>query len=207
MHEPVLAIERLARRFGSLQVLRSLDLVVGPGERVALRGPNGSGKTTVLRCITGALTPSDGTISIQGHEPGTIDACRLLGVSLFQGSAFYLRLSGHANLLFFSRLLHSSKRVALASVEAIEQELGISAMARKRVDKCSAGMLQQLGLAQALLGNPALLVLDEATHSLDEAAVQRFWEVLDRRPRLAVLLATHDAADVDHCHARVDLPA
>ena len=207
MEEPVLAIERLARRFGSLQVLRSLDLVIGPGERVALWGPNGSGKTTVLRCITGALTPSRGSVSIQGHEPGTIDACRSLGVSLFQGKAFYLRLSGHANLLFCARLRHSSKRAALASVEAIEQELEISAMARRRVDECSAGMLQQLGLAQALLGDPALLVLDEATHSLDETAVQRFWEAVDRRPRLAVLLATHDAADVDRCHDRVDLPA
>jgi ABC-type multidrug transport system ATPase subunit len=206
MDEPVLAIKGLARRFGSLQVLRSLDLVVEPGERVALRGPNGSGKTTVLRCVTGALTPSGGTISIRGHEPGTIGACRLLGVSLLQGGAFYLRLSWRANLLFFARLVHNSKRAALSNVEAIERELGIAAIARKRVDECSAGMLQQLGLAQALLGDPTLLVLDEATHSLDEPAIQRFWEAVDRRPHLAVLLATHDAAEVDRCHSRVDLP-
>ena len=94
----VLTIEGLCRNFGARQVVRSLDLAVAAGERVALCGPNGSGKTTILRCIAGTLTPTSGRIGVEGHESGTLQARRLIGVSLSQERSFYLRLSGRENL-------------------------------------------------------------------------------------------------------------
>ena len=204
---PVLVVEGLARRFGTHEVVHSLDMTLVPGERIALRGPNGSGKTTVLRCIAGTVTPSGGRISIGGHPAGTIEARRLVGVSLSQERSFYLRLTGHDNLLFFARLRYRSTREALRRIEALEEELELAEIARERVDHCSTGMTQQLAFARALLGEPRLLLLDEPTRSLDQYAIDRFWQALDRRREgLALLIATHRPDDVAHCAEEIELP-
>jgi ABC-type multidrug transport system ATPase subunit len=202
----LLAISGLGRRFRSNEVVRSLDLELLPGDRIAFHGPNGSGKTTVLRCVTGTLAPSEGNIFIAGHLAGTIGARNLVGSSLAQERSFYQRLTAHDNLLFYARLRHRSEHAARANVAELEEELEIGAFARQRVNRCSSGMIQQLALARSLLGSPALLVLDEPTRSLDDEAVTRLWAALDRRPRLAVLIATHRLDDVDHCDARVQFP-
>lgn len=204
---PILELERLNRRFGAKHVVESLSVSVKRGERVALWGENGSGKTTVLRCVAGTLTPTGGSISIAGFAAGSRQARQLLGTSLGQERSFYLRLSGHANLLFFARMRHRTEREAARAVESLEDELELSAIAAERGDRCSAGMLQQLALARALLGDPPLLLLDEPTRSLDRSAVGRLWGALDRRPGTALVIATHNPEDIEHCEARIDLPA
>jgi ABC-2 type transport system ATP-binding protein len=204
---PRLVIEGLSRRFGAHEVVHSLDLTLERGERVALRGPNGSGKTTVLRCIAGTVTPSGGRISIGGHQAGSLEARRLIGASFSQERSFYLRLTGHENLLFFARLRIAGKREALRRVEALEDELELGAIARERVDHCSTGMTQQLAFARALLGEPRLLLLDEPTRSLDHDAVERLWGALDRRTeRLGLVIATHRPDDVERCETAIELP-
>jgi ABC-2 type transport system ATP-binding protein len=203
----ILKIESLNRRFGDHEVVRSLDLAVAPGERVAMGGPNGSGKTTVLLCIAGTLTPNTGLIQVGGHTAGAIEARRLVGASLSQERSFYLRLSGYANLLFFARLRFDSEREAAERVGELVEELQIGDIARERADRCSSGMIQQLALARALLGGPRLLLLDEPTRSLDVDARARFWGALDRRPEAAVLLATHLDEDLQHCGRTISLPA
>jgi ABC-type multidrug transport system ATPase subunit len=204
----VLRIEELGRRFGDHQVVRSLDLALEPGERIALRGPNGSGKTTVLRCIAGTLTPTAGRISVGGHPAGTLEARRLVGASFSQERSFYLRLLGHDNLVFFARLHLPDKREAERRVRALEEELELDDIVRERVDRCSTGMIQQLAFARALLGEPNLIMLDEPTRSLDEDALERVWAALDRRKeRVALVIATHRADDVERCERRIDLPS
>ncbi len=151
--------------------MNNLDLDVAAGERVALRGPNGSGKTTVIRCISGALVPTAGEIRVDGHDAGSWAANKLVGASLSQERSFYLRLSGRENLLFFAQLRHKTRARANQQVEAIVEELEIAHIAAKRLDRCSTGMLQQMALARALLGAPSVLVLDEPTRSLDEGAI------------------------------------
>jgi ABC-2 type transport system ATP-binding protein len=202
----VLSIEGLGRRFGSHDVIKSLTLNVEAGERVALRGPNGSGKTTVLRCVAGTLAPTRGNISVAGYPAGSVDARGLIGASLSQERSFYLRLSGHANLLCFARLRLANEAEAVEQVAALEQELAIEDFASRRADTYSAGMLQQLAFARALLGDPALLLLDEPTRSLDDKAVERFWRALDRRPNAAIVVATHNRDDLGHCGDRIELP-
>lgn len=205
--DDILTIRGLSRSFGRQEIVRDLDLTVARGERVALRGPNGAGKTTILRCITGALVPTAGDVRIGGHAAGSQDARRLVGASLSQERSFYLRLTGSENLLFFAQLRHRRSADALAQVRALEEELEIEQIAAKRMDSCSTGMLQQVALARALLGNPQLFVLDEPTRSLDEGAKKRLWAAFDRRPDTAVVIATHLADDLDHCGRHVDLRA
>ncbi len=195
----MLEIEGLTRRFGSKEVIRGLDLRVQPGERVALRGPNGSGKTTLLRCVAGTLTPSAGRVTIGGHVAGSLPAARLTGTSLSQERSFYLRLSARQNLLFFARVRGLGAREARRRVRALEHELELEAILPERLDRCSTGMVQQIAFARSLVGEPALMLLDEPTRSLDATAVERLWAALDRRPDSAVLVATHSQGDVDRC--------
>ena len=201
VQQPILEVRRLTRCFGSREVLSQLDMTVAAGERVALRGPNGSGKSTLLRCVLGSLTPTGGEVRVDGKAAGTLAARRVVGATFSQDRSFYLRLSGRENLRFFARLRLRDVRRAHAEVERLGEELEIERILAQRVDRCSTGMVQQLGFARALMGDTKLLVLDEPTRSLDDAAVERLWGALDRRPRAGVLFATHRAEDVAHCHA------
>jgi ABC-type multidrug transport system ATPase subunit len=202
----VLSIESLNRRFGQREVVRSLDLAVEPGRRVALWGPNGSGKSTVLRCVAGTLIPTAGSVQIAGYRAGDMSARRLVGASLSQERSFYLRLSGRTNLLFFARMRYDDRRVGVRSVDALIEELELADIAAQRVDRCSTGMVQQLALARALLGDPVVLLLDEPTRSLDADARGRLWGALQRRPQAAALIATHLDEDVKLCDERVSFP-
>lgn len=201
----ILAVDSLARRFRGKDVLRSLTLTAEPGDRIALQGPNGSGKTTLLRCVAGTLLPSAGTVSVAGHEAGSMEARHLLGASMAQERSFYFRLTGRNNLLFFARLRYT-RRDADRRVDEVIEELELGEIAAERVDRCSTGMIQQIAIARALLGNPTLILLDEPTRSLDREARGRVWDALDRRPHAAALIATHLDEDIGRCGATVEFP-
>jgi ABC-type multidrug transport system ATPase subunit len=198
---PALATRGLTRRFGDVVALPPVDLELDRGDRLALRGPNGSGKTTLLRCLAGTLIPSGGEAWIGPHAAGTLAARELLGASLAVERSFYLRLTGRANLLLFARLRHASARVGRAQVEALIDELELTEIAARRLDACSTGMVQQV----ALLGDPQLLLLDEPTRSLDRDAIDRLWGALDRRPELAVIVASHRPDDASNCGRTLEL--
>ena len=202
----LLSIEGLSRRFGAKEVIRSFDLSAEPGRRIALWGPNGSGKSTVLRCVAGTLMPSAGSVLIGGHRAGELAARRLVGASLAQERSFYLRLSGRTNLLFFARIRYDNRREGMRAVDGLIEELEIADIAAQRVDRCSTGMVQQLGIARALIGEPAVLLLDEPTRSLDADARARLWGALERRPKTVALIATHLDEDVKLCDERVSFP-
>jgi ABC-type multidrug transport system ATPase subunit len=203
---PILEVDDLARSFDEHEVVKGLSLAVGPGERVALFGPNGSGKTTFLRCVAGTLTPTRGSIQIGGARAGTIQARQRTGVAVAQERSWYQRLSGRANLTFFAQIRTGSKRTATREVDALVEELKLEGIAAERVDRCSTGMVQQLAFARALLCEPDLILLDEPTRSLDRDARARVWQALDRRDRSAVLIATHLDEDLEHCGSLVEFP-
>jgi len=200
-----LLIERLGRRFGEREVLRDVDVSLPRGERLAVCGPNGSGKTTILRCITGTVTPTAGRIAVFGHKAGSREARRVIGVSLSQERSFYLRLSGRENLLFAAGVRGIRRLQAIERVAAIEEELELSTVLAQRVDRCSTGMVQQLAFARALIGDPAVLLLDEPTRSLDTQAYDRVWAAIDARSHVTLVIATHREDDVLRCNRRLDL--
>ena len=204
--ELVLSVEGVARRFGERNVVDGFDLQLRAGERVALCGPNGSGKTTILRCIAGTVSATRGRMTVLGHQAGSIEARRSTGVSLSEERSFYLRLSGRDNLLFFAGIHGIGRSNARRLVKSLEDELELGAILGKRVDRCSTGMVQQLAFARTLIGSPRLLLLDEPTRSLDTEATERLWQAAEARPHLAVFMATHRDDDVARCHRRLDLP-
>ena len=202
----VLTLDGLGRSFGNREIVRSLDLRLERGERVAFWGPNGSGKSTVLRCIAGTLLPTTGSVRVCGHEAGTLEARALVGASLSQERSFDMRLTGRANLVFFARMRFEDQREAARHVAEIEEELEIAAMATERIGRASSGMVQQIALARALLGDPALVLLDEPTRSLDADARGRLWDALSRRTETSLVIATHLEEDLRRCDGRVDFP-
>ncbi|MDQ3878987.1 MAG: ABC transporter ATP-binding protein [Actinomycetota bacterium] len=202
----VLTVSGLRKAFARRVVIGGIDLDVAAGQRIGLHGPNGSGKTTFLRCVTGSLSPDHGRVEIEGSRAGSVAALMRLGCSLSQEKSFYLRLDGRRNLEFFARLKHRDAAAARADVSAVVDELQIHDIVRVRADRCSSGMVQQLGLARALLGDPKIIVLDEPTKSMDEGAVARLWGAIERRPDLAVLLASHRKEDLMRCGDVVEFP-
>jgi ABC-2 type transport system ATP-binding protein len=157
------SVRGVVRRFGEKTALRGVDLEVGPGQIHALLGPNGAGKTTLTRIICGLVDPDAGSV----HRSGTI------GLVPSGDRTFYMRLSGRENLIFFGRLnglrLREAKRRAAELLDAV----GLAEVGRIPVGRYSHGMQKRLSVARALLTNPSLLLVDEATHDLDPAgAVQ-----------------------------------
>jgi ABC-type multidrug transport system ATPase subunit len=197
----VIEVAKLARQFGTHSVLDDIDLEVAPGDRVALRGPNGSGKTTLLRCILGTVAPTAGTVTVGGHTAGSLEARKLIGATLSQERSFYLRLPGRQNLAFFAQL----RGLTVRDVDAVVDELELGEIAAQRADRCSSGMLQQLAFARALLGDPPVLLLDEPTRSLDADARGRLWAAVERRPRAAVVVASHLDEDIERATAVIEL--
>lgn len=200
----ILEARGVTRSFQGRRVLGPLDLTLRRGERLAIRGENGAGKSTLLRCIAGSVAPSTGTVEIAGAKAGSRVARGCVGASFSQDRSFYLRLTGVDNLLTFAQL-REPPAPAKQTVKDVIAELELEQIAALRVDRCSTGMVQQLAFARALLGNPPLLLLDEPTRSLDDAAVERLWAAIDRRPSAALIIATHRHEDVERCERHLSL--
>ena len=191
---PAIDVRRLERRFGRRHALVGIDLTVRSGEIHALLGPNGAGKTTLLRTLAGLVAPTAGTVHVLG-----IDASggprRLRGrVGLVPSSdrSAYQRISGLENLAFFARMHGMRKRAAFARAREVLADVGLAERADDAVGTWSHGMQQRLSVARALLTDPPVLLIDEATHDLDPAAAANVRELVGARAArgAAVLWAT-----------------
>jgi ABC-2 type transport system ATP-binding protein len=170
---PALEALHLGRSFGDVVALRDASLIVQPGEIRALLGPNGAGKTTLLRILAGLVEPSSGEVSVLGRQrPGRARRARV-GLVPASDRSFYLRISGLENLVFFSRLHGMRRRLATTRSREVLDLVGLAEAADRRVGVYSHGMQKRLAVARALLTDPPLLLVDEATHDLDPEGGQR----------------------------------
>jgi len=181
-------IQGVSQRYGSMTVLHDLNLNLGEGEVLGLFGHNGAGKTTSMKLILGLLAPSEGQVKVLGRAPNDPQVRRQLGY-LPENVTFYPQLSGRETLRHFARL----KGAALGQVDELLEQVGLAHAADRRVKTYSKGMRQRLGLAQALLGEPRLLLLDEPTVGLDPIATQDLYQLIDRlRQRgTSIILCSH----------------
>jgi len=197
----LIRLEGLSKRFDGVEALAPTDLEIRRGERLALLGRNGSGKTTLLRLLVGLSAPSGGRLLLGGEQPGVNEwraFHRRLGF-MPERVVFHENLTGAKTLGFYARL----RGVAAAEVRPMLDRTGLSEAADKKVGVYSKGMRQRLNLAQALLGDPDVLVLDEPLEGLDSHGVRRFFELLDSVPGRTVVLSSHRLSEVSGAADRI----
>lgn len=188
----------LTKRFGPVEALSAVSLSVGEGQRVALLGHNGAGKSTMMKIILGLIPATEGEVVVCGAPPGSAKA-RAQVAYLPENAAFHPALSGEEQIRHFLSLRGenpSQARDLLARV-------GLHDAATRRIGTYSKGMRQRVGLAQALIGRPRLLVLDEPTSGLDPVSRRDFYTLLDglAAEGASVLLSSHALTEVE---ARTD---
>lgn len=208
MSWPAISCRGLSRRFGEVVAVDRLDLEIeGPGLHGFL-GANGAGKTTTLRMLVGLLRPSAGTIRLLGQDPDAPELRRLLGY-LPQEPAFYPWMRGDEYVEHVAAIYGIERREARRRAGDLLERCGLGAKARRRrIGGYSGGMRQRLGIAQALVGDPRLLLLDEPVSALDPLGRAEVLELLRELGRdRAVFMSSHILADVERICPRVTILA
>ena len=190
----VIEAEALTRTFGAVIALDHISLSIEAGERLALVGHNGAGKTTFIRLILGILRVSSGSLHVLGKPPGA-ESTRASCAYLPENLTFHGDLSGREQLQFFARLKGASEPVS----ELLDR-VGLADAMDRRISTYSKGMRQRLGLAQVLLGRPRLVILDEPTTGLDPVSRHQFYEIVSE-------LAGNGAAVIQTSHVLTELEA
>lgn len=191
-------VQDVTKRYGETEAVRGVDLTLAPGECVAMVGHNGAGKSSLIKLMLGLTTPTAGRIRVLGGDPASA-ACspirRRIGF-LPENVAFHPNMSGRETLDFYARLKGASR----SGNDALFEKVGLEPAAiKRRVSTYSKGMRQRLALAQALLGGPKLLFLDEPTTGLDPALRQSFYAIVaELRDRgTTVLLCSHALTELE----------
>lgn len=207
MNRPVISCERVGVVLGGTKVLDRLSLTVYEGDYLAILGPNGGGKTTLLRVILGLQQPSSGTVSVFGAPPGRFPGrIGYVPQRLFFDREFPISVRDTV-LMGRLPLCHPMRRYGRAdrmkADEAIET-VGLGRLSRNRVGTLSGGELQRALIARALAGEPELLLLDEPTASIDPEMKTTIYDLLDQlRARHTIVLVTHDTGTVSSRLSRV----
>jgi ABC-2 type transport system ATP-binding protein len=186
------------------EVLKGIDLDVAPGEVVGLIGPNGAGKTTLMSCLLGFLHPGAGTITIDGRSNDDLDVRRRTGF-VPERMNFSRAETGRAFLRYMALLAGVPRREVNERAEAMLVRLNIRDAAEKRLSQYSRGMLQRIGMCQALIHEPAYLFLDEPTSGLDPNGVLLVRDLIQEQKSrgAAVLLNSHQLAEIEKVCDRV----
>jgi len=192
----VIEVRGAVKHFGETHAVDGVDLTVQAGELFGLIGHNGAGKTTLFKMMLGLLPVTRGEIYIDG-QPVRGEAFRQVrrGIGYLPESlALYDNLSGLEVMLFFAKLKDADSRSCLPLLEKV----GLANAARRRVRGYSKGMRQRLGFAQALLGSPRLLFLDEPTNGLDPQGIREFYQILRelREQGVTAILTSHILAEI-----------
>lgn len=195
---PTLTLKQLTKTYAGVRALSEVSLRVAPGERVALLGHNGAGKSTMMKIILGLIPHDGGEVVVTGAAPGSATA-RGNTAYLPENVAFHPALTGVEQIRYYLSLRGETPSQAMALLERV----GLHGAAKRRIGTYSKGMRQRVGLAQALIGKPKLLVLDEPTSGLDPVSRRDFYALLDglAADGASILLSSHALTEVE---ARTD---
>ncbi|ENJ8900896.1 ABC transporter ATP-binding protein [Listeria monocytogenes] len=198
MTERALQVTNLHKKIRKREIIKGISFEVMPGEVFGFLGPNGAEKTTTIRMIVGLIKPTSGTILIGGKDirKNFTEAMRGLG-SIVENPEFYTFLTGQENLAYFARMDSSIKK---ERIQEVTELVGLEKRINDRVSTYSLGMRQRLGIAQALLSNPKLLILDEPTNGLDPSGIHEmrdFIRALARNEGISVLVSSHLLSEIE----------
>ena len=207
--QPLVEARGLTKRYGRFTAVDGLDLTLRQGEVYGFLGPNGSGKSTTILMLLGLTEPSGGEVRVMGRDPGRepIAVKRRIGY-LPESVGFYGDLSGRANLLYTADLNEIPRPEARARIDELLATVLLAGAADQPVSQYSRGMRQRLGLADVLLKQPSLVILDDPTLGLDPAGVQ--WllgliETLSQERNITVFLSSHQMVEVQRVCDRVGI--
>ena len=195
MNSPLVSLTNVSMKYKKLDALTSVNMSLNQGEVLGLFGHNGAGKTTMMKLILGVLTPSEGSIEVMGMSPESVEAWHMRSKVgyLPENVSFYEQLTGLEVLTYFVKLKGGSgKKAQQQAIELLEQ-VGVAHAMKRQVKTYSKGMRQRLGLAQAFIGKPKLLLLDEPTTGLDPIATADFYQTVDqlKTQGTSVILCSH----------------
>lgn len=201
----VVTLDAVSKTYGAVAALDKVSLDLVAGETVALAGHNGAGKTTLMKLALGLARPSSGAIRVFGEYPAGrhgARARRRVGF-LPESAAFHGAMTGMELLTFYARL----KRARCETLKSVLERVGLDHAAHRRVGTYSKGMRQRLALAQALIGEPGLLLLDEPTSGLDPDSRTQVYDTIDRlrADGATILISTHALAEIESHADRVAL--
>ena len=201
----MIEVQGLTKYFGSTLAVNNVSFKVEKGEIIGLLGPNGSGKTTIMRILTGFFPPTSGRALISGMDVGerSLETRRRVGY-LPENMVLYPDLSVSALLEFAARVRELDARTARSRIDFATEICGLTEVRRKLIGKLSKGYRQRVGIAQAILSDPEVLILDEPTVGLDPRQVVEIRELVrSLAGRSTVLLSTHILPEVNMTCRRV----
>ena len=207
--EPLIRTRRLTKRYGTLTAVDHLDLEVRPGEIFGLLGQNGAGKTTTILMLLGLTEPTSGDASVAGMDPARHprEVKRRVGY-LPDAVGFYGGMTGRQNLRYTAQLNGLRRSEAETSIARVLDQVGLTERADDRVEQYSRGMKQRLGIADALVKEPDILILDEPTTAIDPIGVVEILELMRRlveEQGLAILLSSHLLTQVQSVCDRIGI--
>jgi ABC-2 type transport system ATP-binding protein len=205
----IIELSDLTKKYGSFTAVDRLNLSIRKGEIFGLLGPNGAGKSTTILMMLGLTEPASGTAMVCGLDPATnpIGVKRKVGY-LAEDVGFYYNRTGLENLIFTARLNGNPAKDAVEKAEKLMIRVGLEEAVNKKTGKYSRGMLQRLGLADVLIKDPEVIILDEPTLGIDPKGVREFLELivqLSREEGITVLFSSHDLHQVQKVCDRVGL--
>jgi ABC-2 type transport system ATP-binding protein len=201
----VIVAEELTKWYGPRLAVDHVSFVVGAGEIMGLLGPNGSGKTTILRIFTGYLRPSSGTARIAGHDvvDDSLAARRRVGY-VPEDAPLYPGMSVREFLIFMGRVKGLTSTGLTAAVDAATERLRLGPLRTAQIGRLSRGYRQRVAIAQALLGDPALLILDEPTNGLDPRQIIEMRELIrSLGGERTVIVTSHILGEIERIADRV----
>jgi len=196
--EPVVKLVNLTKRYRNKAVVDNLSFDMYRGEIVGLLGPNGAGKTTTMRMMVGLISITQGDVLINGHSITSdfVQAIAKIG-GVIENPEFYPFFTGYENLQQFANMYPD---VTEARIDEVVELLGLKSAIHKKVDAYSLGMRQRLGIAQALLHKPTVLILDEPTNGLDPAGIREmriYFKTIAEKEGITVLVSSHLLSEIE----------
>jgi ABC-2 type transport system ATP-binding protein len=204
--QPVVELKNVYKKIGQKTLIDNLSFSIESGEVFGFLGPNGAGKTTTIRMMVGLMKPTQGAIFIKGEDLLTHfeKAIQHVG-AIVENPELYAFLTGYQNLVHFSRMIGPAN---YERIQEVTQLVGLDSVIHQKVNTYSLGMRQRLGVAQALLHQPSVLILDEPTNGLDPAGIREFRQLLRQlahKENVAVLISSHLLSEIELMCDRVGI--